>query len=249
MPLETYWCGKQYVMAADGYHTLPVMFLTWADTSLVHIFPARKGTIMKHLALHLLLCLLTFSAGVGIERILIPKAQPPAAAPLDTPMLFEPLAPTSAFLVQPASTPSPTPLPASNLILDYDVTKFDPYGSYVLIGNKPARISEFNGFSLDLFATEEGETGGDIFVWTTNRESAIDEHKAFGLLTEKRLILATTPTEDGIVYRFEGEFLRGKVIAEAPEGRAVLTGTLTKSKKGRKIAESVIKLSVEVDHC
>ncbi len=208
---------------------------------------------MKRLALHLLLCLLTFSAGVGIEKILIPKTQPPTEATPVNPIMFEPLPSANTFLATPVSTPLPTPLPtpspSSNLILDYDVTRFDPYGEYTVIGTRPQRITEFAGFFLELYEGEDVTAAGDIFLWTTGKESTIDQHRVFGLVTEKRLILATAPTDEGTVYRFDGEFLRGKVISNAPEGQAVLKGTLTKSKNGRKIAESPIKLKVEVHGC
>ena len=63
------------------------------------------------------------------------------------------------------------------------------------------------------------------------------------------MFLITDSNADGIKYRFDGEFLRGNVATDAGEGKAVIKGTLTKTKNGRRTAECVVKLQVEQHGC
>jgi hypothetical protein len=204
---------------------------------------------MKRLALHVLFCLLTFSAGVGIERLLSGTTQTqPETAPVAS-MAYQPLLDESLVLAQPVSTPTPALSPTSNFILDYDITKFDPTGEYRVLGRTAAPYSEFQGFTLNFYKNEDGALTGDMVVWTNTSEEDYDDHKAFGLVTERRLILATYPNEKNVVYRFEGEFLRTRVIADTPEGTAVVKGVVIKSINGRKVSETKVKFEIVVDHC
>jgi len=55
----------------------------------------------------------------------------------------------------------------------------------------------------------------------------------------------TTETVGGVYYTFAGKFLRGGVFAEQDlaDEQAVLEGTLTKFKAGKKVAEAKLKFS------
>ena len=188
--------------------------------------------------------LLTFVAGVGSERLFVTKTpvkptQTPRIEQLQTVPILLP--PTAAF----APAPPVSNTPAATLFIDYPRKRFDPNGTYVPIGPMKG-LSEFGAFWIEAYQPEEK---GYLFASIREDENYRELEMKFALATERRLFFATESTEDGIEYRFDGEFLRGNVIADAPEGKAVLKGTLTKTKRGRKVAEAVVKFGIEVDGC
>jgi hypothetical protein len=200
---------------------------------------------MKRLTLYVLMSLLTFSAGFASQQLFIAKTlvkstPAPRSEQLQTVPILLP--PTNTFAAAP---PVPKP-PEPTMFIDYSRKRFDPSGTYLPIGLKQKGLSEFNAFWIDAY---ELDHKGYIHVGTSQNENYQELEVKFALATERRLIFATESTEDGSEYRFEGEFLRGKVIADAPEGQAVLKGTLTKTKKGRKVAEAVVKFSIEIHGC
>jgi hypothetical protein len=200
---------------------------------------------MKRLTIYVLTSLLTFSAGVAGERLLntktpVKSTPPPRIEQLQTVPIWLP--PTETFTAAP---PVPQP-PEPTLFIDYPRKKFDPSATYVPIGLKHKGLSEFSAFWIDAYVTE-GK--GYIQVGTRQNEDYQELEVKFALATQRRLIFVTDSTEDGIEYRFEGEFLRGNMIADAPEGKPVLKGTLTKTKNGRKVAEAVVKFGIEIHEC
>jgi len=200
---------------------------------------------MKRLTLYVLISLITFAAGVGSEQLFVTRTPvnptpPPQIEQLQTlPIL---LPPTETFTAAPPvpQTPEPT------MFIDYSRKRFNPSASYVPIGRKHKGVSEFIGFWIEAYGIDDK---GYIHATTGQNETYQELGVKFALATERRLIFATESTEDGIEYRFEGEFLRGRFISDAPEGKAVLKGTLTKTKKGRKVAEAVVKFGIYIDHC
>ena len=200
---------------------------------------------MKRLTLYVLISLITFAAGVGSEQLFVTRTPvnptpPPQIEQLQTlPIL---LPPTNTFTAAPPvpQTPEPT------LFIDYARKKFNPSGTYVPIGPKRKGLTDFGAFWIDAYELDDK---GYIHATRQNEDDYQELEVKFALATEHRLIFATESTEDGIEYRFEGEFLRGKIIGEAPEGKAVLKGTLTKTKNGRKVAEAVVKFSIYIDRC
>ena len=196
---------------------------------------------MKRIALQLLVGMLTFSGGIAIQRILFTEkhAEPtPQVEKVETVKYIE--------VPVPASIPSPTPI----LILDYNAKQFDPYGYYTIIGKKPKGFHDFDGLSLELYGNDVGNGTGDIYVTDQPEYENWDGRTAtFGLVTQQRLFFVTAPFENGFEYRFDGQFLLGNVVADAGPRKAVLRGTLTKTKKGRKIAECVVEFRVEHMGC
>ena len=196
---------------------------------------------MKRIALQLLVAMLTFSSGIAIQRILFTekRVEPtPQVEQVETVKYIE--------VPVPASIPSPTP----NLILDYNPAKFDPYGYYTIIGKKPKGFHDFDSLSLSVYESEQGVGSGGIYVTTAVEHENNDGQSAvFGLVTQQRLFFVTAPFESGFEYRFDGEFLRGNVVADAGPRKAVLRGTLTKTKNGKKIAECVVEFRVEHMGC
>jgi len=196
---------------------------------------------MKRIALQLLVGMLTFSSGIAIQRILFTekRVEPtPQVEQVETVKYIE--------VPVPASIPSPTP----NLILDYNPAKFDPYGYYTIIGKKPKGFHDFDSLSLSVYESEQGVGSGGIYVTTAVEHENNDGQSAvFGLVTQQRLFFVTAPFESGFEYRFDGEFLRGNVVADAGPRKAVLRGTLTKTKNGKKIAKCVVEFRVEHMGC
>ena len=195
---------------------------------------------MKRIALQLLVGMLTFSSGIAIQRILFTEKRlepTPQVEKVETVKYIE--------VPVPASIPSPTP----NLILDFN-SKFEPYGYYTIIGKKPKRFRDFDSVSLEVYVDDEGVGSGGIYVTTAVEHENNDGQSAvFGLVTQQRLFFVTAPFESGFEYRFDGEFLRGNVVADAGPRKAVLRGTLTKTKNGKKIAECVVEFRVEHMGC
>ena len=207
---------------------------------------------MKGLFLRMFAAILTFSFGVTVGNVFVSKPGQVQPVKVVAP------APIGFIAVEPALPPIPAPptptavaSPRENIVLDFDSKRIDPYGAYVLVGSKPKGLREFEAFSIELWWEERTDTAitGDLnFVTSTNDDYQIHE-PVFMLVTEKRLFFMTRPTAEGVAYRFDGEFLRRGVIAQAPEGKAVLKGTLFKSKNGRTIVERMVSLKMEIDHC
>jgi len=217
---------------------LRTVLVTWATIPIGITF-RNKGeqSNMKRIALQLLVGMLTFSSGIAIQRILFkqkPTETTPQVERVETVKYIE--------VPVPASIPSPTP----NLILDYHRAKFDPYGYYTIIGKKPKGFHDFDSLSLEVYVDDEGVGSGGIYVTTAVEHENYDGRTAvFGLVTQQRLFFVTAPFESGFEYRFDGQFLRGSVVVDAGPRKAVLRGTLTKTKKGKKIAECVVEFRVE----
>ena len=190
--------------------------------------------------------MLTFSAGVGSERFLVTRTPvkftpEPRIEQLQTVPILLP--PTDTFTVV---TPTVPESPEPTLFIDYARKRFNPSASYVPIGPIHKELSEFSAFWIEAY---EPDDKGYIQALIGRDEDYREIPVKFALATERRLIFVTDSTEDDIEYRFEGKFLLGNVIADTPEGKAVLKGTLTKTEKGKKVAEAVVKFSIEFHGC
>jgi len=116
--------------------------------------------------------------------------------------------------------------------------RFDPDGSFWILGNPPKGFEDFSEISLNSRRRREFNSPGIRL----NR----------GQLFRFRIIKTTRDTLDfttvsvrGISYSFSGRFLKDGVFAAADlnEDTAVLEGTLTKLSKGQKVAEAKLKFS------
>jgi hypothetical protein len=197
---------------------------------------------MKRLILQFLFCVLTFSVGVAVQRILAIKHH---LGPAPKVQAIEPVSLLKVETPPPISPPPPTP----NLILDYDPLKFYPGGSYQLIGKPPKGLREFNSLELAL-GEIDGRPSGAIVVFANLEMEFENESLVFGLVTPRHLYFLTSPSvKEGFQYRFDGEFIGGNMTSDVPEGKTVIKGTLTKLKDGQKIAEALVKFGVIHDHC
>jgi hypothetical protein len=113
------------------------------------------------------------------------------------------------------------------------------------LGKKPKQFRDFEYLYIETYQGKDGHLTGNAVIGSKSEKDFFYQSAVFLLVTEKRLVLVTEPTGLGFEYRFDGEFLRGGVLADAGEGKAVISGRLTKTKNGRRIAERVVKFQVE----
>lgn len=116
--------------------------------------------------------------------------------------------------------------------------RFDPDGSFWVLGDTPNEFSEFSGINLN--AKRSRQLPGQGFSLTNGKTLR------FKTLTVKRDNFSfTTVTVNGISYAFSGKFLKGGVYSagDLDDTIPVLEGTLTKFRGGQKVAEAKLKFS------
>jgi hypothetical protein len=199
----------------------------------------------KRLILSLMFATLTFAVGVAADKILTaprPADREARLSPAPARLLYPPLPEP----VLPVSVAAQTP----NVILDYDSERFFPQGSYAVLGKNPKQFREFEGIAFGVRFDGTEESPNSVAVQIYDGELYEEHEAAFGLITDRHIYFKTKPTAgEYVVYKFDGEFLRRGVVSEAPEGKAVIKGTLTKWKGGHKIGEWALKLHAVYDDC
>ncbi len=136
----------------------------------------------------------------------------------------------------------------SILILDYPAPglarvqskrKFDPDGSFWIIGTPPNDFSDFGGINLNAKRLRRLPTPG----------LQLNNGKTFRYKTlsvKQESFTFTTMMLGGVSFSFEGHFLKGGVFADdanLDDQTPVLEGTLIKYKAGKKVAEANLKFS------
>ena len=193
------------------------------------------------LVVRLLIAVLTFSAGVGLDRLLTSR---PNQLEKATPIVsHEPIAAETVIAAPMAISP-----PKPTLIFDYDTQKFEPLAHYAFTGNRPKGLSRDDSFFIKIWHLDDTSDDSVWFSILDDRGNT-DLWASFALVTERRLFFVTQPTDEGLVYRFDGEFLRRGVIFDSAEGEVVLKGTLTKSKDNRTLVEWPVKFKVIHQGC
>ena len=203
---------------------------------------------MRRLILRVVVMMLTFAAGAGLQHLINTGTSKPVVitetAPLTT-------------VVEPRTVETPPPPPPvpiqqtelANVVADYDFDKFFPEGSYHLMNN-PKGFRDFNSFTWSLGAINKDGAKGFLEI-RTDVENEYDYDAAnFGLVTDQRVFFVVTKTsESGIGYRFDGKFLYRNLEPFNRVKKPVLTGTLTKTKFGKKVAEKLVNFRIEFDGC
>ncbi len=123
----------------------------------------------------------------------------------------------------------------SEIIFDYDPTKFYPRGTYFLLGKKPKDFREFDGFELAAYEwdrmTSSDKPSGHIMFWTNSNGVENIYYTETGSVTDKQVTFIAAPMfEEDFEYRFNGHFLKGGRIYKASKNQAVLKGKLIKLK-------------------
>lgn len=123
-------------------------------------------------------------------------------------------------------------------VLAQRAARFDPDGSFWVLGDLPNEFSEFNEINLNAKRSRRLSVQG-LVVQNGKR-------LAFKTLTVKRdNFTFTTVTAGGVSYAFAGKFLKGGVYyaSDLDDTIPVLEGTLTKFRNGEKVAEAKLKFS------
>jgi len=193
------------------------------------------------LIIRLLVAVLTFSAGLGLDRLLTSR---PKQLERATPNVAQKPIAAEAVIAVPMSIIPPKP----TLIFDYNPEKFWPVANYAFTGKRPKGLAWDDSFFIKIWHWDESLHN---YVWFSvfDERGNTDLWASFALVTERRLFFVTQPTDEGFVYRFDGEFLRGGVIFDSAEGEQVLKGTLTKSKNNRTLVEWPVKFKVVHEGC
>jgi hypothetical protein len=116
--------------------------------------------------------------------------------------------------------------------------RFDPDGSFWVLGQLPNEFSDFSGINLNAKRLRRLPSPGLQLLDGTNYR--------FKTLTVKRNNFTfTTATVKGVSYSFAGKFLKGGVFAEVQldDESPVLEGTLTKHRAGKKVAEAKLRFT------
>jgi hypothetical protein len=203
---------------------------------------------MKRKILYVVVALLTFAVGVGLGQVNLQRLSPPA--PKAEPVIRVPVEQTPPSVPVATLAAAEPAEPEPQLILDYDQHKFDPYGRYYVMDSKPKEFENFDVIDLSLYPGLNGHPNGIISITTYVNKEPLFTNASFGLITEKRVFFVTYPTFiPGVEYRFDGEFLRSDFEAMDGKNKAVLRGTITKTKYGRKLAEHTFNFRIENGHC
>lgn len=116
--------------------------------------------------------------------------------------------------------------------------RFDPDGSFWIVGEPPNDFSDFSAINLNAKRWRQLPSPG---VQTNNGTT----YRFKTLTVKQNDFNFTTVTRAGVSYSFSGKFLKGGNFAltwlgdDAP----VLEGTLTKFRAGKKLAEAKLKFS------
>jgi hypothetical protein len=115
--------------------------------------------------------------------------------------------------------------------------KFNPDGSFWIIGAAPKGFDDFGGINLNSHRSRRFPSSG---VNLTNGTVL----KFRTISVTRNALTFTTFARRGISYRFSGRFLRGGIFfSEVADEEPVLEGTLVKLANRQVVAESRIKFS------
>lgn len=111
--------------------------------------------------------------------------------------------------------------------------RFDPTGTFWIIGNPPSGFSDFSAINLN----------GRRLRWLPSSGVQLNNGRTFRFqqqtVKRERFTFTTTPVR-GVSYSFSGRFLKGGVFSETvlDDQSPVLEGVLTKFAAGKKVAEA-----------
>ena len=195
---------------------------------------------MRSVLLCLLTPLLTFSLGVGFDRVISSPPMPviPVSCP-QVPPVFVPLSKKARI-----EMPIP-PVPTTTLILD-NPTKIMGDMGFGIIGPKPRGFPYFDFIELTL--SVEG-LPDSVSVYESTSDTIYQYDANFALITNRKLFFVTSQTDSGFEYRFDGEFVRTDFEKISNKNKVALRGTLTKTKDGQTVAESFVNLDMGYMSC
>src|SRR5262245_37276978 len=197
---------------------------------------------MKRLIPHLLVWAIAFSVGLTTSALF--KAQSPSQAQ------YTQQVESISF---PVNKPTPviaySSTPESKVVWDYDVDRFNPRGTYYILGPKPRAFPEFDSLELAVYPNEQ-KAEGQVTIQIVVNHTYESQDAMSGVVTEHGLSFSTISiTDTQCDYAFDGYFLRTGVLFKAGKHEAVLEGQLTKSKNGVRLAAAKVRFRVEYLGC
>ena len=116
--------------------------------------------------------------------------------------------------------------------------RFDPDGSFWIVGTPPNEFSDFSAINLNAKKLRRIPPSG----YQTNDGKS---YRFKTLVVKRDNFTFTTVPVRGVSYSFAGKFLKGGNFAASWSGDEdpVLEGTLTKFRDGKKLAEAKLKFS------
>ena len=201
---------------------------------------------MKRRILYVATMLLTFALGFGIHSFIWQRQVDPPT-PVET--IRVDTRPFQVPLVPPIPSVSAT-TQETILVLDYDPEKFSPWAVFFVMGDKPKDFADISSIELELPRDVENQQGYLALIARDSGDNYDSALATFALVTEQRLFFATSPMRNTeFEYWFDGRFLRTDFDAVEGKQIAVLRGTLTKTKNGRKVAEHTFNFRMEHMGC
>lgn len=197
---------------------------------------------MKRIVFYVATMLVTFALGFGIHNFISQRqVDPPAPVEtisVDTLPFQVPLAPP----IPTVSADTPDPI----LVLDYDPEKFTPWAVFYVMGNKPKDFANIDWIELGLPRDVDDPKGYLFLAAHDTGDNYVSALATFALVSEQRLFFATSrmPNTE-FEYWFDGRFLRTDFNAVERKHVAVLRGTLTKTRNGRKVAEHTFNFRMQ----
>jgi hypothetical protein len=117
-------------------------------------------------------------------------------------------------------------------------SRFNPDGSFWLLGEQPTKFSEFGAINLNAKKLRRLPSPGLQLNDGTN-------YRYKTLTVKRNNFTFTTVTRRGIYYTFSGRFLKGGNFAmtELNDESPILEGTLTRYRDGKKVAEAKLRFT------
>ena len=193
---------------------------------------------MKRLILRFAVAILAFVFGVVAERIFISRA------PVELPKVER--CDPSRVEVKTVFVPPAAPPPLE--IFDFDSPP--PAGTFYL-SKRPKGFEEIGFLNLWWWEqTDEGEIHGKATINAEAHGGSDRQRTVVSLITRRRVLLITeSESGKGFGYRFDGEFVQSNNLqALADAGKSIIRGTLTKTKNGKKVAQSSVSLYLNVEN-
>lgn len=203
---------------------------------------------MKRLMLSLVMMSLTFASGVGIDRLFWHLESNMIEKDTVNPV---PLAVVETIVRQPpVDPPAPPPAPAPP-ILNYSSKVHAADGAYYWMGPRPKAFAEFRSLDLLTQSTPTDQPPGYMaWIYAEANNDYYNPPAVFGVITDTRLFIVFTQTSElDFEYRLEGEFVRTDFESVANKDKAVIRGTITKYRDGKKVAESSVSFRLEILGC
>lgn len=205
---------------------------------------------MKRIVVRLTVAVVAFGFGVAVDRVAISRLPTAAETTSVEPTTATTIRTNEADADEASCYTETVARPASDAqtpltLFDYNPARFDPRGTYFALTPRPNEFAEVDLLEIGVDESEP-HVSGAAFI-QTRIDGIYDSQRAdFLLITERRLFLVTAPRVDtDVAYRFDGEFLTNPA-ATLDSGKAVLKGTLTKTRNGRTIG--VWKVSFDVKY-